>query len=153
VFHVHENVGEDLPPETEVEARRGDGLKIVLWVLGILVGLALLAGIAFALLLPKVVERVAQIQGQAEASADMARLMQALEWHKADHGMYPESLDLLLEVRPGGARTYLTRLPIDPWGQAYAYTRMPGAQSYRLSSHGPDRIAATGDDVVGSETR
>lgn len=76
--------------------------------------------------------------------------------YRLDNGTYPstaEGLNALLAAPAGkGARwkgPYITRLDLDPWGNAYQY-RFPGVknpQGYDVYSHGPDGVEGTPDDI------
>ena len=89
-------------------------------------------GILAAMVVPKVLDRPDQARATA-AKQDVAGLMQALKLYRLDHGTYPnmnQGLKVLVE-RPADAknsnwRSYLERLPNDPWGRPYHYLN-PGA--------------------------
>lgn len=89
-------------------------------------------GILAAMVVPKVLDRPDQARATA-AKQDVAGLMQALKLYRLDHGTYPsmnQGLKVLAE-RPADAknsnwRSYLERLPNDPWGRPYHYLN-PGA--------------------------
>lgn len=89
-------------------------------------------GILAAMVVPKVLDRPDQARATA-AKQDVAGLMQALKLYRLDHGTYPsmnQGLKVLAE-RPADAknsnwRSYLERLPNDPWGRPYNYLN-PGA--------------------------
>jgi general secretion pathway protein G len=89
-------------------------------------------GILAAMVVPKVLDRPDQARATA-AKQDIAGLMQALKLYRLDHGTYPtlnQGLKVLVE-RPADAknsnwRSYLERLPNDPWGRPYNYLN-PGA--------------------------
>ncbi|MCU1742169.1 MULTISPECIES: type II secretion system major pseudopilin GspG [Pseudomonas] len=89
-------------------------------------------GILAAIVVPKVLDRPDQARVTA-ARQDIGSLMQALKLYRLDHGTYPnqnQGLKVLAE-RPANAkdsnwRSYLERLPNDPWGRPYQYLN-PGA--------------------------
>ncbi len=89
-------------------------------------------GILAAMVVPKVLDRPDQARATA-ARQDVAGLMQALKLFRLDQGRYPtatEGLKVLAE-KPANAtsstwRSYLERLPKDPWGRPYNYLN-PGA--------------------------
>ncbi|MBK5374362.1 type II secretion system major pseudopilin GspG [Pseudomonas sp. TH43] len=89
-------------------------------------------GILAAMVVPKVLDRPDQARATA-AKQDIGGLMQALKLYRLDHGTYPnqsQGLKVLVE-RPADAknsnwRSYLERLPNDPWGRPYQYLN-PGA--------------------------
>jgi general secretion pathway protein G len=74
-----------------------------------------------------------------------------LDAYEVDNGSYPKALADLLQA-PRQARNwrgpYLDKIPQDPWGNEYQYAQ-PGRQnanSFDLSSIGPDGKAGTEDD-------
>ena len=89
-------------------------------------------GILAAVVVPKILDRPDQARVTA-ARQDIGGLMQALKLYRLDHGSYPsmnQGLKVLAE-RPADAqnsnwRSYLERLPNDPWGHPYHYLN-PGA--------------------------
>jgi hypothetical protein len=84
------------------------------------------------------------------ASSDLHRIEAAVRRYAAEHGgRLPGTLDdLVNESGPDGS-TYLSRIARDPWGGAYDYAiESSRAGTFDLRSHGPDRLPATGDDVV-----
>lgn len=89
-------------------------------------------GILAAMVVPKVLDRPDQARATA-AKQDVSGLMQALKLYRLDHGTYPsmnQGLNVLVE-RPADAknsnwRSYLERLPNDPWGRPSHYLN-PGA--------------------------
>src|SRR5690606_40073021 len=62
----------------------------------------------------------------AAARQDVASIMQALKLYRLDNGRYPtqaQGLQALVQ-KPAGVdnwRSYLDRLPQDPWGNPYQY--------------------------------
>ena len=90
-------------------------------------------GILAALVVPNLLDRPDQARAVA-ARQDIASLMQALKLYRLDNGRYPsteQGLRALVE-RPatGNAsnwRSYLDRLPSDPWGAPYQYLN-PGVK-------------------------
>ena len=84
-------------------------------------------GILAAIVVPKVLDRPDQARATA-ARQDIGGLMQALKLYRLDHGSYPtqnQGLKVLVErpanVSKGNWRSYLERLPNDPWGRPYNY--------------------------------
>ncbi|MBL4847949.1 MAG: type II secretion system protein GspG, partial [Planctomycetes bacterium] len=77
----------------------------------------------------------------------------ALEKYKEAHGEYPPTLQALLTPPAGpqgAAKPYLdvAVVPTDEYGQAFVYTRTPGADApYSIHSPGADRQLGTPDDV------
>ncbi|NIE73433.1 type II secretion system protein GspG [Pantoea sp. Tr-811] len=89
-------------------------------------------GILAAMVVPKVLDRPDQARATA-ARQDIAGLMQALKLYRLDNGSYPnqnQGLKVLAEkpaqAKDGQWRSYLDRLPNDPWGRPYQYLN-PGA--------------------------
>lgn len=90
-------------------------------------------GVLAALIVPKVLDRPDEARRVA-ARQDVAALVQALKLYRLDNHRYPttaQGLQALVE-RPSGDpapvawRSYLDRLPLDPWGRPYQYLS-PGA--------------------------
>lgn len=123
-------------------------ILIVLAIIGLLVGLA-----------------VSRFEGIFENSqTDSARLFVKqsmkipLTSYRIHMGSYPSTEEgLQALITPPQSRSdrwrgpYLesSKLPVDPWGEAYVY-RYPGTQnraSYDLFSKGPDRAEGTADDI------
>ncbi|RMT83958.1 type II secretion system major pseudopilin GspG [Pseudomonas viridiflava] len=84
-------------------------------------------GILAAIVVPKVLDRPDQARATA-ARQDIGGLMQALKLYRLDHGSYPnqaQGLKVLVErpanVNKSNWRSYLERLPNDPWGRPYNY--------------------------------
>ncbi|MCK0511167.1 type II secretion system major pseudopilin GspG [Aromatoleum buckelii] len=91
-------------------------------------------GVLAALVVPRVMSRPDEARVVA-AKQDIASLMQALKLYKLDNRRYPtneQGLPALVE-RPAAApqpdnwKSYLERLPNDPWGAPYQYLN-PGLQ-------------------------
>ena len=107
-------------------------------------------GILAALVVPKMMGRSEQAR-QSAARADVASIKTALDAYEVDNGNYPKALADLIQA-PRQARNwrgpYLDKIPPDPWGNEYQYAQ-PGRQnanSFDLSSIGPDGKAGTEDD-------
>ncbi|WP_066132329.1 type II secretion system major pseudopilin GspG [Bordetella ansorpii] len=88
-------------------------------------------GILAALIVPNIMDRPDQARVVA-ARQDISALMQALQLYRLDQGRYPsedQGLRALAEKPPGLAgnnwRSYLDRVPNDPWGNPYQYAN-PG---------------------------
>lgn len=90
-------------------------------------------GVLAALIVPNVMDRPDQARAVA-ARQDIGAIMQALKLYRLDNGHYPSSaqgLGALAAPSSGGApagnrRSYLDRVPTDPWGHPYQYLN-PGA--------------------------
>jgi len=89
-------------------------------------------GVLAALIAPKVLENVDKAKITA-AQADISSLMNALKMYKLDNGRYPSSdqgLQALVAKPTTGSmptnwRSYLDKLPDDPWHHPYQYAN-PG---------------------------
>jgi general secretion pathway protein G len=114
-------------------------------------------GILAALVLPKITGRAEQARITA-ARAQITAFKSALNHYELDNGSYPSGnnglQDLMARPRdlPNWRGPYLddAALPKDPWGNDYVYV-FPGRQnanSYDLSSPGPDARAGTEDDIA-----
>lgn len=88
----------------------------------------LIIGVLAALIVPNVLDRADDARATA-AKTDVNNLMQALKLYKLDNQRYPTSeqgLQALL-TKPASApvpanwKSYLDKLPNDPWGRAYVY--------------------------------
>lgn len=101
-------------------------------------------GILAALVVPNLLERPDQARVVA-ARQDISSVMQAMKLYRLDNGRYPtaeQGLRALVE-RPANVtlpnwRSYLERLPNDPWGKPYQYLN-PGV-------HGDIDIFSFGSD-------
>lgn len=113
--------------------------------------IAMIAGLVAPQLAGK--GRDAQIK---KAIADIdGGLAMALELYELDNGTFPQKLDDLI-TDPGSVKRwkgpYVKKrvIPKDPWGNEYVYA-FPGsenANSYDLSSFGPDGQSGTDDDIA-----
>jgi len=92
------------------------------------------------------------------AKGQIANLETALDKFEAECGRYPTTSEGLnaLQVQPSGlkgwAGPYLKKdIPNDPWDHPYVYkspgTHSKAANSYDLSSNGPDGAEGTADDI------
>jgi general secretion pathway protein G len=85
-------------------------------------------GILIALIAPNVLSRVDDAKVTA-AKSDVSNIMQALKLYKLDNGRYPQQEQGLnaLSTRPSVGqipsnwRSYLEKLPQDPWGKPYQF--------------------------------
>lgn len=85
-------------------------------------------GVLAALIVPNVLERADDARATA-AKTDVNNVMQALKLYKLDNQNYPTAEQGLqaLVVRPGSGpaapnwKSYLEKLPNDPWGRPYQY--------------------------------
>ena len=85
-------------------------------------------GVLAALIVPNVLDRAEDARATA-AKTDVNNLMQALKLYKLDNQRYPtaeQGLQALL-VKPGTGpipsnwKSYVDKLPNDPWGRPYQY--------------------------------
>ncbi|MEO7953143.1 MAG: type II secretion system major pseudopilin GspG [Polaromonas sp.] len=92
-------------------------------------------GVLAALIVPNVLERAEDARATA-AKTDVNNLMQALKLYKLDNQRYPtaeQGLQALL-VKPTTApipsnwKSYVDKLPNDPWGRPYQYLN-PGIRA------------------------
>jgi general secretion pathway protein G len=88
----------------------------------------LIIGVLAALIVPNVLNRADDARVTA-ARTDVNNLMQALKLYKLDNLRYPtaeQDLQALLTKPTNGPvptnwKSYLDKLPSDPWGRAYIY--------------------------------
>ncbi|HYW58388.1 MAG TPA: type II secretion system major pseudopilin GspG [Polaromonas sp.] len=91
-------------------------------------------GVLAALIVPNVLDRADDAR-VAAAKTDVNNLMQALKLYRLDNQRYPTAEQGLqaLVARPAAApvpsnwKSYIDKLPNDPWGQPYRYLN-PGLQ-------------------------
>ena len=93
----------------------------------VMVVVVILAVLA-ALIVPRVVGRTDEARAVA-AMQDIAAIMQSLKLYRIDNSRYPTNdrgLEALVErpttePKPGNWKSYLDKLPKDPWGNTYLY--------------------------------
>jgi general secretion pathway protein G len=116
-------------------------------------------GVLAALIAPNVLSRVGQAKITA-AQTDITSIMNALKIYKLDNGRYPstdQGLQALVAKPssgsiPGNWKTYLDKLPDDPWHHPYQYAN-PGVHGeIDVFSFGADgQPGGEGDDAdIGS---
>jgi general secretion pathway protein G len=116
-------------------------------------------GILAALVVPKVMGRPDEARVVA-AKQDIATIMQALKLYKLDNRHYPnmsQGLDALVKKPtaapvPDNWKSYLERIPLDPWGGSYQFLN-PGLNGeVDILSYGADgKPGGTGFDAdIGS---
>lgn len=116
-------------------------------------------GVLAALIVPNVLSRADDARVTA-ARTDVNNLMQALKLYKLDNQRYPtaeQGLESLVRRPsaapvPGNWRSYIEKLPNDPWGLPYQFAN-PGVKGeidvYSLGADG--RAGGEGNDAdVGS---
>ena len=92
-------------------------------------------GVLAALIVPNVLNRADDARATA-AKTDVNNLMQALKLYKLDNQRYPtaeQGLQALVAKPttgpiPGNWKSYVDKLPNDPWGRPYQYLN-PGIRS------------------------
>jgi general secretion pathway protein G len=85
-------------------------------------------GVLAALIVPKVMSRPDEARIVA-ARQDIATLMQSLKLYRLDNRRYPTSEQGLaalvkkpeVDPMPTNWKSYVERLPLDPWGNPYQY--------------------------------
>jgi general secretion pathway protein G len=108
-------------------------------------------GVLAALIVPNVLDRADDARVTA-ARTDVNNLMQALKLYKLDNQRYPsaeQGLQALVIKPTAGAipsnwKTYLDKLPNDPWGRPYQYAN-PGLKGEI------DVYSFGADGVIGGE--
>ena len=107
-------------------------IMVVVFILGLLV----------TLVAPKIIGRTDEAR-RTKAMADIKGIEEALHLFKLDNGFYPSSAEGLggLVQKPANARNfspdgYLDRVPVDPWGNPYAY--FSDGQDIIIKSYGAD---------------
>lgn len=104
-------------------------------------------GILAAVVVPRVLDRPAQAR-RTKAAADIKGIESALGMFKLDNGFFPstdQGLKALVD-KPETGRTpkryppgaYLKKVPIDPWGNEYAYLSPGANDDYEIVSYGAD---------------
>lgn len=91
-------------------------------------------GVLAALIVPRVVGRTDDARAVA-AKQDISAILQALKLYRVDNSRYPtatQGLEALVtrptsEPVPSNWKSYLDRMPKDPWGKPYLYLN-PGAR-------------------------
>ena len=109
-------------------------------------------GILAALVIPGLIGRTEKARITVTTSDVMGGIQSALNMYEVDNGVFPKSLQDLVQ-RPADVRNwqgaYLKRLPVDQWGHPYIYYN-PGKHnqsSVDLLSAGPDGQEGTEDDI------
>jgi len=109
-------------------------------------------GILAALVIPKIIGRGEQTRITSASTDVMGGISSALNLYEVDNGVFPKSLQDLIQ-QPGDVKNwrgpYLGKLPVDAWGHPYIYY-YPGKKSlnsFDLLSIGPDGREGTDDDI------
>jgi len=113
-------------------------------------------GVLAALVIPRIVGRIGDTRVTSANADVMGGISSALNTYEVDNGVFPKSLQDLIQ-QPGDTKNwhgpYLGKLPIDPWGNPYIYY-YPGKRNQKLFdllSSGPDVKEGTDDDIVNSQ--
>jgi general secretion pathway protein G len=104
-------------------ARRAFGFTLIELMVVIMI-----LGVLAALVVPRVMSRPDEARVVA-AKQDIAQIMQALKLYRLDNSRYPSTEQGLqaLAVRPTSGpvptnwKSYLDKVPNDPWGRPYQY--------------------------------
>jgi general secretion pathway protein G len=125
---------------TQSPSRRSRGFTLI----EIMVVLVII-GVLGALIVPNLIERIDDSKVTA-AHTDINQLMQALKLYKIDNQRYPTSeqgLESLVRKPTSGPippnwKTYIEKLPNDPWNRPYQYLN-PGVKGeIDVFSYGAD---------------
>jgi general secretion pathway protein G len=129
------------PPSSGLRRARARGFTLIE-----LMVVLVIIGVLGALIVPNVLNRAADARVTA-ARTDINNLMQALKLYKLDNQRYPsgdQGLQALVAKPttgniPQNWKSYLDKLPNDPWGHPYQYAN-PGARGeidvYSLGADG-----------------
>ncbi len=106
-------------------------------------------GILAAVAVPRLTGRVKQSQIGA-ARGSIAGMSVAVDLYETDNGNLPDGLNNLITkgAEPMWNGPYIKdgKVPEDPWGTAFQYTKKDN--SYEIRSAGPDKSFGTEDDVT-----
>ena len=114
--------GKTMIRELRMEAKAGGFTLVEVMVVVVILG------VLAALVVPRVVGRADEARAVA-AKQDLAAIMQAMKMYRLDNGRYPsadQGLQALVsrptvDPQPGNWKSYLDRLPKDPWGNPYQF--------------------------------
>ena len=117
------------------------------------VPLSAMIGVLAAIVVPKFTNRSGDARKTA-AKTDISGISTALAAFEIEQGRFPtndEGLTALVTppANSQSAKTYLPRVPKDPWGNAYIY-KFPGQKNpteYDIYSFGPDGREGGEDDI------
>lgn len=104
----------------------------------ILVALTIM-GVLLTFVVPYVFDRPDQAR-QLKVKNDFLAISTALNLFKLDTGNYPNEdlgLSALVNEQGAGAK-YLPKLPVDPWGTEYMYSKPADQNGFQIISAGSD---------------
>lgn len=85
---------------------------------------------------------------RAAAMAHLKALAAAVDRYVLETGGLPASLDDLTKRIPKSDEPFVAKIPLDPWGAAYAYVVVDGnAHEFRIATAGADAVWDTADDL------
>lgn len=85
---------------------------------------------------PRIICHLGDVR-RTKAAADIKGIVEALETYRLDHGAVPTTDEGLGKmVQPQHATGYLLKVPIDPWGNPYAYSS--DGRTFAVLSFGAD---------------
>lgn len=114
----------------------------------------IIIGILAAVVVPFVMDRPQQAR-IVKAQADLRAITSALSLYKLDNHHYP-SVDQGLEAltkqpegnqAPANWNRYLSKLPLDPWGNPFYYLHPGKRGEIDVFSAGPNGRRGDGDDI------
>lgn len=120
--------------EDKRRARRTDAGFTLIEIMVVVFILGLLA----TLVAPRIIGQTDNAR-RVKAAADVKSIEQALHLYKLDMGRYPaggDGLAALIQGNQVSPEGYLPKVPIDPWGNPYAYAS--DGQSFVVKSFGAD---------------
>jgi general secretion pathway protein G len=131
--------------EKKREVKNAAGGFTLIEVLLVVVIIGLLAAVALPRLGGR--KREAEI---ASAKGSIAGISEAVDLYETDNGNLPDSLNALItkgsEQNWNGPYIRDGKVPVDPWGSTYQYTKKDN--NYEIRSAGPDKSFGTTDDVL-----
>jgi general secretion pathway protein G len=105
-------------------------IMVVIVIIGLLAGLVTVRTRSYLI-----------ISKQNAAKAEIARMVDAVEAFYAVHNRYPtneEGLAVLAEKTPRFPDGLLSKIPTDPWGNAYIYNSPGRSAPFEIISYGAD---------------
>jgi general secretion pathway protein G len=122
--------GSALLPQNLQRIRRHNGQRAIqrgFTLIEVMVVIVIL-GVLAALVVPRVMNRPDEARVVA-ARQDIASVLQALKLYRLDNSRYPSTEQGLaalvtrpsIDPQPGNWKSYLDKVPTDPWGKPYQY--------------------------------